>query len=151
MKFETTEVTCKDCGKKFLVPCLGDFSYGSFIFSGESGSVFGCFQALDNPAWNFIETVINNRVAGDRAACEHGERLQTACAYFADAIEGQRLRNHEVCPRCHSDKIHFESCGRVGVIEIPDVSHVGFLAMPESVRRQKVLEFDHQKPNCESR
>ena len=142
MKFETTEIKCMDCGKKFLGPALGGHSYGSFIFSGEKGNVFGYFQACENPAWNFMETVIKQKGVGYKAKCNHGERLQAACAYFADAINGQRLKNNHACPCCFSTNTHSTSHERVGVVEVSNVSHLEFMSWPESIRRAKVLEFD---------
>jgi Zn finger protein HypA/HybF involved in hydrogenase expression len=141
MKFETAELKCMDCGKKFCSPRLGDFAYGSFVFSGEKGGVFGYFHALENPAWDFMTTVFTKNGSGRQADCDYGERLQAACAYFADAIKGQKLRNHSVCPHCYSANVE-EVGSRNEVVEVPEVSHVEFLSMPGSVRRQKILEFD---------
>ena len=159
MKLESLEAKCMDCGKKFLTPTLGDQSYGYGIFSGEKGSVFGCFQALDNPAWDFVETTIeknksSKRVIGDlvknllkskktrrQEMRNHGEKFWVACAYFADPIKGQRLSHRDVCPRCYSSNVEL---GRKlnEVLEVYDVSHREFLSFPETVRKQKVLEFD---------
>jgi hypothetical protein len=142
MKLETIELKCLDCGKKFLSPRLGDQSYGWFIFTGEKGNVFGCFKALENPVWNFIETVVKKEENGRQTSIDHGDHLRVACAHFADAIEGQQLRSDRVCPRCYS--INTEGGVLLSeVLEVPDVSHNEFLSLTEPVRRQKVLEFDH--------
>jgi hypothetical protein len=141
MKLETIESKCMDCGKKFSCPDLGDFAYGSFVFSGEKGGVFGRFNALGNPAWDFIGTVLKQNGSGRQAECDYGERLQAACAHFADAIKGQRLVNHRVCPRCFSANVEWGLPLKESV-EVPEVSHGEFLSQPESVRGQKVLEFD---------
>jgi hypothetical protein len=140
MKLESAEFKCMACGKKFLAPRLGDMSYGLFIFSGEKGSVFGCFKALENPAWNFMETIIKKQGIGRQASIDHGDRLRSACAHFSDAINGQRLHSDPVCPRCYSTNTE-AGISLSKVIEVPDVSHNEFLSLPESVRRQKVLEF----------
>jgi hypothetical protein len=141
MKLETIELKCMDCGKKYLSPRLGDQSYGSFIFTGEKGSVFGCFNALENPVWNFVESIIKKQEPSRQSSIDHGDQLRAACAYLADAIKGQRLRSDLVCPRCHSTNI--EGGGYLNdVLEVPDVSHTEFLSMTESDRKQKVLEFD---------
>ena len=141
MKLEVVELKCMDCGKKFSSPKLGDFSYGSFVFYGEKGGVSGYFQALENPVWDFMTTVFKKNGSGRQADCDYGDRIQAACAHFADAIKGQRLCNNQVCPRCYSANIE-EVCKLNEIVEVHEVSHVEFLSLPASVRRQKVLEFD---------
>ncbi len=141
MNLETAELKCMDCGKKFVSPKFGDFTYGSFVFSGEKGGVFGYFQALENPAWDFMTTVLKKIGSGRQVDCDYGNRIQAECAFFADAIKGQKLCNHWVCPLCYSANVE-EVCFLAEVIEVPEVSHVEFLSLPSLVRRQKVLEFD---------
>jgi Zn-finger nucleic acid-binding protein len=105
--------------------------------------VFGYFQALENPAWNFMETVLQRNGSGRQADCNYGNRLQAVCAYFADAMKGQKLFHQQVCPRCYS--VNLEEIGKLNkIVEVPEVEvgHVKFLSLPESVRRQKILEFD---------
>ena len=140
MRLEAQELKCMDCGKKFSAPGLGDFNYGSFIFVGEKGNVFGRFQALGNPTWDFIDTVLKENQPRPKDAIDHGSHVQNACAHFADAIKGQRLCNHHVCPRCCSTNVE-PVCPLKEMLEVPVVTHTEFLSLPEAVRRQRVLEF----------
>lgn len=130
-----------DCGKRFSAPRLGDFDYGLSIFAGEKGYVFGLFQALGNPAWDFIDSVLKANESSRGEVIKHGRRVQNACAYFADTISDQRLCSDHICPCCHSSNIE-SVCPLNNVLEVSAVTHVEFLSLPEPVRRQKVLEFD---------
>jgi hypothetical protein len=140
MKLETVELKCVDCGKKFLSPSFSDFDYGVFIFSGEKGNVFGYFKAAESPVWNFIESIIKNKVSVQKAEIDYGKRIQDACAHFAGTIKGQHLLSHWVCPRCYSPNIE-TGHHLTDAIEVLEVNHAEFLSLPEPIRRQKVLEF----------
>jgi len=142
MKVATYHARCKHCRKDFPYPWLGDFSYGSFLFNGEKGGVYGYFNGLDNPVWDFMTAVLVKHGSGRRADIDYGARIQAACAHFADRINGQELCIHKVCPECRSSQVDLWPAECIGTIDVDDVTYSNFLSLAESVRRQKVLVFD---------
>lgn len=142
MKVATYHARCKHCRKDFPYPWLGDFSYGSFLFAGEKGRVFGYGSALNHPVWDFLESVLVKHGSGKQADRDHAVRLQAAFAHFADWIRGQELCLHDVCPECRSSQVDLWPAEYIGTMDVDEVSYSDFLSLPESVRRQKVLDFD---------
>jgi hypothetical protein len=145
LKIATFKGKCKACREEFPCPHLGDQrSYGSFLFTGEKGTVFAILNALDHPVWDYLESTLPlpKRGLSRQSDCKRGDRIQAACAYFADHINGQRLCNHLVCPSCHSFACDFWDHERTGTIEIGEVSYTNFMSLPDDVRRQRALDFD---------
>ena len=144
MKIATFKARCKACREEFPCPGLGDQSYGSFLFTGEKGSVFAILHALNHPVWDYLESALPLPKSGlsRESDCKRGDRIQAACAYFADYINGQSLCNYDVCPRCHSFACDFWGHEQTGSIEIGEVSYTDFMSLPEEVRRQRAIDFD---------
>lgn len=55
MKIGFFEAKCADCGSIFAKPELGDFAYGQFLFTGERGTVYAYFDAIDHPVWTRLD------------------------------------------------------------------------------------------------
>jgi len=104
--------------------------------------VFGYFNGLNSPVWDFFATVLAKRGTGREADLEHGQRIQAACVHFADHIQGQKLLDHDVCPVCQSSQVDIWPTESAGIIEVAEVSHTRFMALPEVIRRQSALDFD---------
>ena len=141
MKSALFEAQCEHCRYSFSQPHLSNFNYVDFLFTGEKGTVYGYFYAIDNPVWNYVDSLFS--IYGNSAKSREGVGaiLQTACAYLADPIEGQRLRNRSVCPICQSARIKIVEENCVGLLEIPSVSFSSFMSMSDSARQQLVLDF----------
>jgi hypothetical protein len=152
MMVSTHRARCGKCGAEFSYPWLGDFSYGSFLFAGEKGGVFGYFCGLSSPVWEFISTVLVKQGQRTRTVLKRGEqavRIQAACAEFADTINGQRLCFHEVCPMCQFGKLDLWPAESTGTIAVGDVTHATFMSMPEDIREERLLAFDRNFPSLE--
>jgi hypothetical protein len=143
MKVATYHARCKECRKDFPYPWLGDFSYGPFLFAGEKGGVFGYVNALNHPVWDFLESILIKHGSGKQADSDHADRLQAAFVHFADRIKGQELCIHDVCPVCRSSQVDLWPTENIGTIEVDEITYMEFLSFPESVRRQKVLDFNN--------
>src|SRR4051812_5969262 len=93
MKVNMFKGRCKLCAKEFPCPGLGEFSYGSFLFTGEKGTVFAILHSLNHPVWDYLESTLPLQKKGlsRQSDLENGEWIQAACAYFADHIKEQRL------------------------------------------------------------
>jgi hypothetical protein len=143
VKIETFRASCPKCGRKFSYPWLGDFSYGSFLFAGQKGGVFGYFNSFKSPMWDFVEKVLVVKGSGRDAENLHGTRIQEACAHFADPIKDQTLCAHDVCPKCRGEQmLNLWPTESTGAIEVPEVTHTNFTSLPEDARRERLLEFD---------
>jgi hypothetical protein len=140
MKVALFKATCGSCSAEFSAPHLGDFAYGEFIFTGELGTVHAFFDA-NNPVWGFLESVLPKSGESTKEQIARGSLLQATCAYLADAIEGQSLFNHQICPRCQSSKLSSWGGERTGSVELPEASFLRFMAQPESERQRLALAF----------
>jgi len=138
----TFAAKCGNCGHEFSCPVLSDFAYGSFLFTGECGTVFAHFFAIDHPVWDFMANILPSVGEGDAAESRQGDRIQAACAHFADPVEGQRLVNKHVCPACRSSTWEWWGGAETGVSDVAEVSYVEFMCLPEAERRHAVWAFD---------
>lgn len=137
MKIGLFEARCANCGHCFGKPELGDFAYGQFLFTGERGTVYAYFEAIGHPVWARLEAAAP--AVKDRF--ELGRLLQAACAYFADAIEGQRLCNEHVCPKCLSQHLASWDGRKLGVTEVPVASFSRFTSLSEQDQLREAKAF----------
>jgi len=106
--------------------------------------VFGILNALNHPVWDYIQSILPLAKEGlsRQSDSRNGDRIQAACAHFADHIKDQTLRTHLVCPGCHSGQCDLLDQEHCGTIEIAEVTYTDFLSLPEDVRHQRVIDFD---------
>jgi hypothetical protein len=135
MRLPTFKAKCASCGQEFAHPSLGDFSYGSFLFWGIRGTVFGHFAALDSAVWKLVESMLSPQIDEDA----RGPLIQGACAALADPIDGQPLVNRHVCPHCHSSNWEWWEGDKVGLVEVLEVSFTRLLSLSESGQRALVM------------
>jgi len=129
MQVATFEACCAQCDRKFVYPDLGDFAYGCFIFTGERGSVFAIFDAIESPIWERIAAVVAE-VRPKISEVLQGRLIQNVCTLLADRIDGQSLRKGHVCPHCQSTDWKSWQGARIGTVELPRVSFCQFLQLP---------------------
>jgi hypothetical protein len=129
MPVATFEACCAQCARKFVYPDLGDFAYGSFLFTGEHGSVFAVFDALESPVWQRVAAAVA-QVRPEIPEVQQGPLIQKVCALLADRIDGQGLRNCHICPHCQSTEWKWWHGARIGTVELPRVSYCRFLERP---------------------
>lgn len=142
MKLQFFEARCHECGRKFVMPLLGDFSYGQFIFHGEKGKVFGYLLALENLAWDDITTRLRQAgVFTNSRKSEEIDRLHQVIAASADAISEQRLTSLPVCPICYSRSIAYGDSTPLEVREVPLVTFDEYRSSPATSRTRKLLEL----------
>jgi hypothetical protein len=140
MEVATFEARCAGCLEKFSYPDLGDFAYGSFVFTGERGNVHAYYEALGCPVWDFIAPVVESCLSGV-AERDHGKWIQTTCAGVADPIDGQRLCRRHVCPLCQSSQWSYWQGQRTGSVHLPEVTFKGFLSLQEALRVATIEAF----------
>lgn len=131
------EARCAACGNSFAKPELGDFAYGQFVFTGELGTAYAYFEAIGHPVWECLAAAAP--ALNDEA--RQGHLIQAACAYFADPVEEQRLRNHPVCPKCLSHNLASWSGRRLGEAEIAVASFGRFISLSEQDRLREAKMF----------
>jgi hypothetical protein len=131
------EARCAACATVFVKPELGDFAYGSFIFTGVDGTVYAYFEAIKSPVWKRVEDAVPILAKG----IQHGDFLLAACAYFADPVDGQRLSAEHVCPNCHSHDLAFWQGAKLGQTEMPEASFRSFLSLTEADQLREIAEF----------
>ncbi|WP_116811762.1 hypothetical protein [Steroidobacter cummioxidans] len=137
MNIRLFEARCAACRASFAKPELGDFAYGSFIFTGVSGTVHAYFEAIENPVWKRAEGFVPTLTNG----IQRGDFLLAACAHFADPVGGQRLTADHVCPKCRSHELASWAGQRMGEAEIPEASFRTFLSLAEADRLREIAEF----------
>jgi hypothetical protein len=137
MKIGLFEASCADCGSSFAKPELGDFTYGQFLFTGERGTVQAYLEAIGHPVWAILEAAAPT--VNDDA--ELGRFVQAASAFFADPIDGQRLRNHHVCPNCLSQNLASWGGRKLGEADVAVVSFSRFAALSEQDQLRAVETF----------
>jgi hypothetical protein len=135
MRVPTFKAKCASCDSEFAHPSLGDSSYGSFLFTGIRGTVFGHYQTFDDAIWDLVESMLPPET--DELARAH--LIQATCATLADPIEDQFLVNHHVCPICHSSNWAWWEGEKVDFVEVPEVTFTRILSLTESRRKAVVM------------
>ena len=142
MKIGLFEARCAACDAVFSKPELSDFAYGEFLFTGELGSVHAYFHAINHPLWTWLEDLL----PASMDDTEQGRLLREACAHFADRVEGQRLLDGHVCPKCLSHSLASWSGPRRGEAEIPMASFTRFSSLSEDDRLREAEAFLRSAP-----
>lgn len=137
MKIGLFEARCADCCTSFAKPELGDFAYGRFLFTGHRGTVHAHFETIEHPVWALLEAAVP--ALNDRT--RQGRLIQDACAHFADTVEGQRLLNQHVCPKCYSHSLASWDGRKVGETEVPIACFDRLLSLPSTEQLQRAKEF----------
>lgn len=135
MHVQTYKAKCASCKSEFSHPSLGDFSYGSFLFTGVRGTAFGIMRALDHVVWKLVEPTLPPEIGSEA----RGELIQATCAALADPIDDQPLVNHHVCPICHSSHWDWWEGEKAGIVEVPDVAFTRLLSLPEIGQKAAVV------------
>jgi hypothetical protein len=145
MKVGLFEARCAECDTVFAKPELGDFAYGQYLFTGERGTVYAYFEAIEHPVWARFSAVLP--ASKDRK--EQGLFITAACAHFADPVQDQRLLNQHVCPQCLSHNLASWDGPKRGEVEVPTVSFSTFtsLSQEDQTREAKMFyaEFEAQQ------
>lgn len=141
MRIAMFKARCGACNSEFSYPDDGDFNYGSFIFTGEQGSVFAHLDGIGHPVWDFVKSTLTP----DPLAKKNS--IFEVCAFIADKIDGQGLVDHKVCSACQSANIAAWRIEQTGVLDIPEVTFKAFMAKPESDRRRILLAYDVEHRN----
>jgi hypothetical protein len=138
MRIATVLACCAECGTTFSYPELDDFVYGTFVLTGERGTVFACLEALGHPVFELVRRVVDE---SDQAAAYEtaGVEIAEICARLANPVESQNLVAHHVCPVCQSANWKSWDGDRTGLADIPDASYSDFLALPALEQRQRIL------------
>ena len=127
------------------MPLLGDQSYGQFIFKGNRGGVFGYLCAFDEPAWeditNRLERTGFYTTSRNRADTD---RFQRVIAASADAINGQSLILHPVCPSCHLDSVTYGDSRPLEIREIPYVTFNAYHLLSDEQKTANICELWRQ-------
>ena len=136
------QASCRGCRRTFLIPALGDQSFGQFIFHGVNGSAFGFLSALEEPVWNDIEARL--RGAGlfttpdSRRQIEH---LQRVVAASADPIGGQTLLLYPICPGCRSRSIDYGDSDPLEIREVPGVTFRQYQLLSEDRKTESLQKL----------
>ena len=131
---------CRDCGHKFKHPVLGDFSYGSFILTRKDGLAFRYMNALENPAWDFVNARLE---APDNDSVKaHATLLQEIVARIADSSEGPPFTMSVVCPCCKSRHTQDDINVPTTTEEIPYATFDAFMTMEEDGRIQMLEKIE---------
>ncbi len=131
---------CDDCDNNFSTPRLSEFEYGSFIFYGLSGRVFGLFEAIGHPIWQAAELLIIDRLS-EQNKDQSPRSIQEALAKLADPIENNPLTLSRICPVCQSTQNEYDESVKQGEIELPIVTFEKYFAMDVTQRKTFVREF----------
>ena len=120
---------CETCTTSFGYPSLGDFAYGSSIFSSTDGRRFAYVEAL-SPFPSRLSALLKAT----------GSRLQfwDALARLADQSDGGQWVTGIRCPRCGSDKIASWHGTRCGEAEVPEVTFNGAAALTDPEVRDRL-------------
>jgi hypothetical protein len=130
---------CARCKTHSARPELGEFAYGEFILTGESGNVHAYLHATDNPVFALVASTIED---------DSGSLIQEITARLADPLSGQRLTMLHVCPKCGCDEWESWHGDRVASENVPVASFTEFLSLSPERRRMRILELkDELKPS----
>jgi hypothetical protein len=135
MKVPTFKAKCSACSSEFDSPSLGDFSYGSFLFTGIDGTAFGVYHSSDSTVWDLVESMLS----GELDEFARGRFIQETCATLADPIDNQLLVNRHVCPSCQSSNWEWWEGEKAGFVDVPEVTFARFLSLPESRQKAAIL------------
>ncbi len=142
------QASCQACRRKFSMPLLSDFSYGEFIFHGERGGVYGFLLALEEPAWEDIETRLQRvgvlAVSPTQKNTKDIDRFHRVIAACSDAIGGQALVPFPVCPSCQSHSIAYGDSTPLGIRDIPRVTFGAYQLLSEAMKTERVGELWRQ-------
>ena len=144
-----SKAVCRPCKTKFAFPYIGDMDHGILYFCGEEGTVFGFFEPLDHPIWNYIERTINENFAEnlDSKDFNIGIRVQWVTAQCADTIDNQKFTPETTCPQCKSSDIELYHDEFVEYRDIPRVSFHKFESLSELAKGNKIRSLYSMSKN----
>jgi hypothetical protein len=125
----TFAATCATCGSRFGHPDLGDFAYGEFILTGESGNGHAYLNAIGNPVVEFVAGMI-----------EDASIIQEVTARLADPVDGQRFTMSHVCPTCRSHEWESWHGERLASEDVAEALFSEFLSLSLDDRKRRILE-----------
>lgn len=137
----THVATCTACGARSPMPGLGDFSYGRFIFTSESGRYHAYFEAVANPIWELIQSIAQKTACASLTPDEAGDLLADAVARCADPFAGESFSAHQICPVCLRDRSLYLTDHALSNAVIPIASFIGFNRMSPEERRRMVMSI----------
>lgn len=107
---------CKDCGHRFAMASLGDFSYGDFVLETEDARTYAYVSVFDAEAAEIVE-----RIPPDPPP----NALLRVLAALADPIDGKALRAERGCPKCGSLSVDWypDNILRVGPVHEATYTH----------------------------
>jgi hypothetical protein len=113
---------CGDCSASFGYPSLGDFSYGSSIFSSDDGQCFVYVEA-SAPFPSRLNRLL--KAAGSRLP------FWDTLALLADQPSNRYWVCGIRCPSCGSAKISSWHGGRCGEAEVSDATFIQAAALSD--------------------
>lgn len=131
------QVSCDDCKNKFNAPVLSDFEYGSLLFYGINGRVYGLFDAINNSILDSVKIMLSD-LGTTRRLTANTQLLQLLVAQLADPIENIPLTIYCVCPYCQSNKTHIEGAKYCETINIPTVTFEKYLMLNTEQQKQLI-------------
>ena len=136
MKVALLEEKCETCGATHAKPDLGDFAYGQFIFTSETGETYAYVEA-PSVIWSILESAL----PPSKNPRQSADLLLRACAHFADSMNGQRLVNHFVCPKCRSSKAEYWGGEKRGEADVPLATFDAFMGLPSHEQQNSAKNF----------
>jgi len=125
---------CGECRTEFGLPSLGDFTYGSVIFSGNKGTVFGHLHLINSSIVGEIREILQSL----KKEQLYERSLQNLLVKVADPIDGQRLQTKQTCPSCGSLNLSLDEARMLEDKEIPLITFHRFLSQDEAARINEI-------------
>ena len=119
---------CPRCSLSFALPCLSDFSYGTFLFTRTDGKAYRLFEAIEHPISKLVASKVNAEIVVEIAS-----RL-------ADRDEWLGFTTLPVCPRCKFHEIVLDDSM---VLSELSISAANFSVFESLSFDQQMTEISH--------